>query len=158
VLPLVPVVCVLAGSTRALAVAALVAALVPLWWSIDDTAMLTGHDDRLDAAAWVDRAVPRSDTIAADPSTLPLQGRNVVRLELPGPGRAFDARRSLEALRARGVRWLVVGGSVTDRVLDAADTYPREAAFYRSLASLRPAFAVEADGRRPWLRIYRVYP
>jgi hypothetical protein len=158
VLPLVPVACVLAGATRALAAAALVAALVPLWWSIDDAAALGGHDDRLAAAAWIERAVPRTETIAADPSTLPLQGRKVIRLELPGPGRAFDARRSLGALRARGVRWLVVGGSVTDRVLEAADTYPREAAFYRSLAPLRPAFAVEANGRRPWLRVYRVYP
>jgi len=158
VLPLVPVACVLAGATRALAAAALVAALVPLWWSIDDTAALGRHDDRLDAAAWIERVVPRPETIAADPSTLPLQGRKVIRLELPGPGRAFDARRSLGALRARGVRWLVVGGSVTDRVLEAADTYPREAAFYRSLAPLRPAFAVEANGRRPWLRVYRVYP
>jgi 4-amino-4-deoxy-L-arabinose transferase-like glycosyltransferase len=158
VLPLVPVVCVLAGATRVLAVAALVAALVPLWWSVADTAALTGRDHRLDAAAWVDRVVPRTDAIAADPSTLPLQGRRVVRLELPGPGRPFDARRSLEALRADGVRWLVVGGSVTDRVLDAPDAYPREAAFYRSLASLRPVFAVAAEGRRPWLRVYRVYP
>lgn len=159
VLPLVPVVAVLAGATRPLAVAALVCCVVPLWWSASDTAALTGRDRRLDAAAWIDRTVPRQETIAADPSTLPLPVRHVIRLELPGPARPFDPRRSLAALRARGVRWLVVSGSVTDRVLAAADDYPREARFYRSLERLEPAFAVPESGRgRPWLRIYRVYP
>ena len=110
VLPLVPIACVLAGATRPLAVAALVACLVPLWWSVGDTAALTGRDRRLDAAAWIDRAVPRQETVAADPSTLPLPGRHVIRLELPGPGRPFDPRRSLAALRAQGARWLVVSG------------------------------------------------
>ena len=55
VLPLVPVVCVLAGATRVLAVAALVCCVVPLWWSVADTRALTGRDQRLDAAAWIDR-------------------------------------------------------------------------------------------------------
>jgi hypothetical protein len=127
VLPLVPVVCVLAGATRPLAVAALVCCVVPLWWSAADTRALTG--------------------------------RHVIRLELPGPGRPFDPRRSVAALRAGGARWLVVSGSVTDRVLAAADRYPREAAFYRSLETLTPAFAVGRSGRdRPWLRVYRIYP
>ena len=159
VLPLVPIACVLAGATRSLAVAALVACLVPLWWSVGDTAALTGRDRRLDAAAWIDRAVPRQETVAADPATLPLPGRHVIRLELPGPGRPFDARRSLAALRAQGARWLVVSGAVTDRVLAAADDYPREAGFYRSLETLTPAYAVAASSRgRPWLRVYRIYP
>jgi 4-amino-4-deoxy-L-arabinose transferase-like glycosyltransferase len=159
VLPLVPVVCVLAGATRPLAVAALVCCFVPLWWSVDDTAALTGRDHRLDAAAWIARNVPRGDTIAADPSTLPLPGRRVIRLELPGPGRPFDPRRSLVVLRSQGARWLVVSGSVTDRVLGASDDYPRETRFYRSLESLTPAFAVGPTGRdRPWLRVYRIYP
>jgi len=158
VLPLVPVAAVLAGATRPLAVAALVACLVPLWWSVDDTAALTGRDRRLDAAAWVDRNVSPQDTIAADPSTLPLPGRRVIRLELPGPGRPFDPRRSLATLRARGARWLVVSGSVTDRVLAASGDYPEEARFYRSLETLTPAYAVQASGRgRPWLRVYRIY-
>ena len=159
VLPLVPVACVLAGATRFLAVLALVACVVPLWWSIDDAAALTGRDRRLDAAAWIDANVPPADTIAVDPSTLPLTGRHVVRLELPGPGRPFDRRRSLDVLRSEGVRWLVVGGMVTDRVLAAADDYPREARFYRTLASSTPAFSVPSSGGgRPWLRVYRVYP
>jgi hypothetical protein len=153
------VLAVLAGSSRVLAGAAVVASIVPLWWSIADAATLTGRDNRLDAAAWIDRAVPREDTIAADPSTLPLPKRDVVRLALPGPHRAFDARRDLATLRSAGVRWLVLSGAVTDRVLAAAADYPREARFYRSLERLEPAFAVPASGRsRPWLRVYRVYP
>jgi 4-amino-4-deoxy-L-arabinose transferase-like glycosyltransferase len=159
VLPLVPVLAVLAGRSRPLAVAALVAASVPLWWSIEDARSLTGRDPRLDAAAWIERAIPRGERIAADPSTLPLDGRGIVRLELPGPGRAFDPRRDLIRLRAEGVRWLVVSGVVTDRVLSAASHYPREAGFYRSLEEATPAYETRSEtGRRPrpWLRVYRI--
>ncbi len=161
VLPLVPVLAVLAGRARGLAIAAVVAAVVPLWWSVGDARSLAGRDRRLDAAAWIDRTVPRGDLVAADTSTLPLAGRRVERLALPGPGRPFDPRRSLDMLRRDGVRWLVVGGSVTDRVLAAADRYPREARFYRSLDRLSPAYATAPEhGRRPrpWLRVYRIYP
>jgi 4-amino-4-deoxy-L-arabinose transferase-like glycosyltransferase len=159
VLPLVPVAAVLAGRSRPLAVAGVLAAAVPLWWSVADAAALTGRDHRLDAAAWIGRSVPAGDTIAADPSTLPLAGRKVIRLELPGPHRPFDPRRNLAALRAAGARWLVVGGSVTDRVRAAPADYPRESRFYRSLEALRPAYAVPSSGRgRPWLRVYRIYP
>ncbi len=159
VLPLVPVVAVLASRVPYLALGALVAAFVPLWWSIDDARTLATRDTRLDAAAWVDANVPRADRLAADPSTLPLAGRPVTKLELPGPGRRFDVDRDLARLRARGVHWLVVGGSVTDRVLAAADDYPREARFYRQVARLTPAFAVKGrKGRasRPWLAVYRI--
>jgi 4-amino-4-deoxy-L-arabinose transferase-like glycosyltransferase len=161
VLPLVPVLAVLAGRGRTLAIAAIVAAVVPLWWSVADAGSLTGRDPRLDAAAWIDRTIPKTDLIAADTSTLPLAGRTVERLALPGPGRPFDGRRSLDTLRADGVHWLVVGGSVTDRVLAAADRYPREARFYRSLERLSPAYATpsqQGPRPRPWLRVYRIYP
>lgn len=161
VLPLVPVLAVLAGRGRTLAIAALVAAVVPLWWSVADARSLTGRDPRLDAAAWIDRTIPKTGLIAADTSTLPLAGYAVERLALPGPGRPFDRRRSLATLHAEGVRWLVVGGSVTDRVLAAADRYPREARFYRSLERMSPAYATpsEPESRsRPWLRVYRIYP
>jgi hypothetical protein len=152
---------VLAGRGRALAIAALIAAVVPLWWSVADARSLMGRDPRLAVAAWIDRTIPTADPIAADPSTLPLTGRRVERLALPGPGRPFDRRRSLDALRAAGVRWLIVGGGVTDRVLAAADRYPREARFYRSLERLSPAHATPSEpGRRPrpWLRVYHIYP
>ena len=159
VLPLVPVVAVLAARVPPLAAATLVASAVPLWWAVDDARTLATHDGRLDAAAWVERNVPAGDRLAADPSTLPLTGRPVTRLELPGPGRPLDVDRDLARLRAGGVRWLVVAGSVTDRVLAAADDYPREAGFYREVAELRPAFIVKGrQGRpsRPWLAIYRI--
>jgi 4-amino-4-deoxy-L-arabinose transferase-like glycosyltransferase len=159
VLPLVPVLAVLAGSRNALAVAALAAAVVPLWWSVADARSLTGRDPRLDAAAWIDANVPADDRIAADTSTLPLRGRPVVRLALPGPGRPFDPRRDLAVLRADGVRWVVLGGSVVDRVLEASSHYPREARFYRDVGRMQPAYATRtAPGRRarPWLRVYRL--
>ncbi len=159
VLPLVPVLAVLAGRVRPLAVAALVSAIVPLWWSIEDARSLTGRDPRLDAAAWIDRTIPRDERIAADPSTLPLDRRDVVRLELPGPGRTLDPRRDLARLRAEGVRWLVVSGVVTDRVLAAASHYPSEARFYRSLEEATPAYETKREtGRRarPWIRVYRI--
>jgi 4-amino-4-deoxy-L-arabinose transferase-like glycosyltransferase len=159
VLPLVPVVAVLAGSSRTLAVLAVVASAVPLWWSVADAEALTGRDRRVDAARWIDRMVPAPDAIAADPSTLPLTGHRVIRLELPGPHRAFDPRRSLSTLRADGVRWLVVSGTVADRVLAAAGDYPQEARFYRALEAIAPAYAVPGSSRsRPWLRVYRIYP
>jgi hypothetical protein len=161
VLPLVPVLAVLAGRQRTLAALALVAAVVPLWWSIADAGSLTGRDPRLDAAAWIDRTIPRDERIAADPSSLPLAGRSVLRLRLPGPGRPSDPRRSLDALRADRVHWLVVSGSVVDRVLAASSHYPREARFYGEVERLRPAYATtprKGHRARPWLRVYRIYP
>lgn len=159
VLPLVPLLAVLAGRRAVLVPLALVAATAPLWWSIEDARSLTGREPRLAAAAWIDSTIPRGDRMAADPGTLPLEDRDVVRLELPGPGRPSDPRRRLSSLRADGVRWVVVGGVVTDRVLQAAEHYPRETAFYRSLERLTPAFSTSAEpGRRerPWLRVYRL--
>jgi hypothetical protein len=161
VLPLVPVLAVLAGRRKPLAVAALVAMVVPLWWSVADARSLTGRDPRLDAAAWIDANIPAGQRIAADTSTLPLAGRPVVRFALPGPGRPFDIRRDPAVLRAEGVRWVVLGGSVADRVLAAASHYPREARFYRTLERMHPAYATRAEpGRRPrpWLRVYRIEP
>ena len=89
VLPLVPVLGVLAGSMRKAVPIALVALVVPLAWSVGDARELTRTDTRIRADAWVAAHLPRGDRIAADPSTLPLRGRDVVRLELPGPGRSF---------------------------------------------------------------------
>ena len=161
VLPLVPVLCVLAGRAKWVALAALVAALVPLWWSIDDARALSARDPRLAAAAWIERNVPAGDRIAVDPSTLPPGRPRIVRLELPGPERPFDARRDVSALRRAGFRWLVVGDSVTERVLNAASRYPLEAQFYGSLTAREPAFEARSDsderGRR-WVRVYRIYP
>jgi 4-amino-4-deoxy-L-arabinose transferase-like glycosyltransferase len=160
VLPLVPVLAVLAGSIRVTVPLALALLVVPLLWSIGDARELTRTDTRLRAGAWIAAHVPAGDRIAADPSTLPLAGRDVLRLELPGPGRPPDARRDIGALRRAGVRWVLVSGAVTDRVLAVRDRYPREARFYDRLARGRPpAFAVSPDQpglAGPWVRLYRL--
>ncbi|WP_411277690.1 glycosyltransferase family 39 protein [Gaiella sp.] len=159
-LPLVPVLAVLAGSIRVLVPVALVVLVVPLAWSIGDARELTNTDTRLRADAWVATNIPQADAIAADPSTLPLAGRIVVRLELPGPGRPSDPARDLKRLRAQGVKWVILAGSVTDRVLAAPDRYPQEALFYEQLGhGSEPAFAVSPDEpglAGPWVRVYRI--
>lgn len=160
VLPLVPVLAVLAGSIRVVVPIALVALALPLAWSIGDARELTNTDTRLRADAWVEANIPPGDAIAADPSTLPLTDRKVVRLELPGPERPSDPARDLAKLRARGVKWVILSGSVTDRVLAAPDRYPREALFYEQLGhGGEPAFALSPDEpglAGPWVRIYRL--
>ena len=84
----------------------------------------------------------------------------MVRLELPGPGRPSDPERDLARLRREGVKWVIVSGAVTDRVLAAPDRYPREAAFYEQLGhGPKPAFAVLPDEpglAGPWVRVYRL--
>jgi 4-amino-4-deoxy-L-arabinose transferase-like glycosyltransferase len=159
VLPLVPVLGVLAGRTRALAPLALAALVVPLAWSIGDVRELTRTDTRVAALPRIERLVPAGARVAADPSTPPLAGRDVVRLELPGPGRAFDPRRDVDRLRAEGVEWVLVTGAVTDRVLAARDRYPRESGFYDDLArSAREVLRVEPGGglAGPWVALYRL--
>lgn len=159
VLPLVPVLAVAAGSVRLVAPVFAVLLVVPLVWAIDDTRALRGEDARLRAHAWIAEVVPAGAVVAADPSTLPLEGRDVIRLELPGPGRPFDERRSLPALRAAGVRWVLVSGAVTDRVLARRDLYPREARFYDALARLPAAFAASGEQpglAGPWVRVHRL--
>jgi hypothetical protein len=159
VLPLVPVLAVLAGSIRVTVPLALALLVVPLVWSVGDARELTRTDTRIRAAAWIAGNVPMRDRIAADPSTLPLAGRDVLRLELPGPGRPSDPRRTIAALRRAGVRWVLVSGAVTDRVLAVPNRYPREARFYVRLDHRVPAFAV-SPGKPglagPWVRLYRL--
>jgi hypothetical protein len=160
ILPLVPVLAVLAGSVRLAVPFALVALALPLAWSVGDARELTRTDTRLRADAWVGANIPAGDRVAADPSTLPLTGRRgVVRLELPGPGRPFDPDRDLGRLRRDGVKWVIVSGAVTDRVLAAAGHYPREVRFYERLEKAKPAFAVdpkEPGLAGPWVRVYRL--
>jgi 4-amino-4-deoxy-L-arabinose transferase-like glycosyltransferase len=160
VLPLLPVVAVLAGSVRVVAPIFAVLLVVPLVWSIGDAGALRGEDTRLRADAWIAANVPADDLVAADPSTLPLAGRNLIRLELPGPGRPFDPRRSVDTLKGRGVRWVVLSGDVTDRVRRRPDLYPRETAFYEGLESVAPSlFSASPDEpglAGPWVRVYRL--
>ncbi len=160
VLPLVPVLAVLAGGIRIAAPLALALLVVPAVWSAREAADLTGTDTRLRADAWIAANVQRRERIAADTSTLPLAGRDVLRFQLPGPGRPFDPHRDTAVLRREGVRWVLVTGAVADRVLAARDRYPREARFYESLAAGgRVAFrALPGDPglSGPWVTVYRL--
>jgi 4-amino-4-deoxy-L-arabinose transferase-like glycosyltransferase len=158
VLPLVPALGALAGRIRPLAPVTLLLLVVPLTWSVQDDRELTRTDTRVVADRWIDRHLPRSAAVAVDPSAPPLDGYRLLRLELPGPGRRLDPNRDVARLRDRGVRYVVVTGSVTDRVLAAADRYPREAAFYRRLSREPRVFFRRADGdlAGPWVAVYRL--
>jgi hypothetical protein len=159
VLPLIPALAVLAGRLRSLAPVTLLLLVVPLVWSIQDARELTRTDTRVVAARWIERNLPPDAAIAAEPSTLPLDGHRVVRLALPGPGREFDENRSAARLRGQGVQYVLVSGAVADRVRAARDDYPRDAAFYDELAlEGERAFYVEAGSRRsgPWVAVYHL--
>jgi 4-amino-4-deoxy-L-arabinose transferase-like glycosyltransferase len=158
-LPLVPPLAVLAGRVRLLVPVAAALLVVPLVWSIRDNVDLRRTDTRVEAKEWIERNVPAGTRVAADPSTPPLSGYRLVRLELPGPGRTPDPRRDLERLRLGGVRYAVVTGDVTDRVLAAREHYPREAAFYDSLArEAREVLRIDPGGERggPWVAVFRL--
>jgi 4-amino-4-deoxy-L-arabinose transferase-like glycosyltransferase len=158
VLPLVPPLGALAGRFRPLAPVTLLLLVVPLTWSIRDDKRLTRTDTRVVAHRWVDAHIPRGTHVAADPSTPPFQTLDVLPLALPGPKRAFDPNRNVGRLQHEGVRYVIVTGSVTDRVLAARSSYPREAAFYDSLARMTLVYHLEpGDGRTgPWVSIYRL--
>ena len=162
VLPLVAPLGALAGRLRPLAPLALALLVVPLGWSIRDDARLLREDTRVTARAWIERHLPRGARVAADPSAPPLDGLDglaVTRLELPGPGRATDARRDVERLRASGVRYVVVSGAVADRVRAASERYPHETRFYDELERrTRLLYRREARGglTGPWVAVYRL--
>jgi 4-amino-4-deoxy-L-arabinose transferase-like glycosyltransferase len=157
VLPLVPPFAVLAARFRALAPVTLLLLVVPLAFAVRDDSRLTRTDTRIVAERWLAQHAAPNLAVAADPSTPRLEGRRVIALQLPGPGRRFDHRRNVEELRRLGVRYVFVTGAVTDRVLRASDRYPREAAFYRSLprrAALVFALSPRDAFSGPWVRIY----
>ncbi len=157
VLPLIPVVGVLAGRIPWSAPVALVLLIVPLAWSIGDARGLTRTDTRVVAIPQLVRALPSAANVATDPSSPPL-GRPVLDLQLPGPGRPTDLNRDLARLRARGVDYVLVTGTVTDRVLRARDHYPLESRFYDALSRLHPVVDVESGHglAGPWVRLYRI--
>jgi 4-amino-4-deoxy-L-arabinose transferase-like glycosyltransferase len=159
VLPLVPALGALAGRLRALAPVTLLLLVVPLTWSIRDARELTRTDTRVIAHRWVERHIPTGTHIAADPSTPSFESLDVLNLRLPGPNREFDQNRNVQRLRRLGIRFVVVTGAVTDRVLAARSSYPREARFYADLRTdTRRVFFLEPDGDRggPWVAIYRL--
>lgn len=157
ILPLVPVLGVLAGRVRLAVPVALALLVVPLVWSIGDARTLTRTDTRAVALPRIERALPARALVAVDPSAPPL-GRRVLDLQLPGPGRATDPNRDLARLRETGVEYVLVTGSVTDRVLRTRSHYPFESRFYDSLARLAPVVDVEPGHglAGPWIRLYKI--
>jgi hypothetical protein len=158
VLPLVPVLGALAGSLRPLVPVTLLLLVVPLTWSIRDTRELTRADTREAAQTWIEEHVSSDARLAADPSAPPFD-REALRLGLPAPWQATDPRRSIAELREQGVDYVVVNGSVADRVADAADDYPAEARFYAELErSANRVYRLEPDGEYagPRVAIYRL--
>jgi 4-amino-4-deoxy-L-arabinose transferase-like glycosyltransferase len=157
-LPLVPVLGTLAGRMRALTPVTLLLLVVPLTWTIRDTAKLTRTDTRVVAHDWIEAKLPHGATIAVDPSTPSLEGFRTIPLRLPGPGRASDPNRDVARLHAQGAQYVLVTGAVTDRVLAARKDYPRESAFYDALARRRPVYRLEpGHGREgPWVALYAI--
>jgi 4-amino-4-deoxy-L-arabinose transferase-like glycosyltransferase len=159
ILPLVPVLGVLAARVRPAVPVALALLVVPLVWSIGDARRLTRTDTRVVALPSIERVISPTEQIAVDPSAPPLP-RRVLDLQLPGPGRPTDPNRDLGRLRALGVEYVLVTGAVTDRVLQARSDYPRESRFYLDLSRLHPVVEVEPGHglTGPWVRLYRIRP
>jgi hypothetical protein len=158
-LVLVPPLATLASRFRALAPVTMLLLVVPLTWSIRDTKELTRTDTRVVAARWVERHIAPGTNVAADPSTPPFAGLDILPLRLPGPGRASDPNRDLAVLRREGIRVVVVTGAIADRVRAAREDYPREVAFYDDLAAQgkRLYYVAKGDGLAgPWVAIYRL--
>jgi 4-amino-4-deoxy-L-arabinose transferase-like glycosyltransferase len=157
-LPLVPVLGVLAGRLRALVPVTLLLLIVPLTWSIQHDITLTKTDTRVVAARWIERHVPPSAGLAAESST-PLLKRQILPLLLPGPGRPSDPNRDVARLRRQGIRYVVVTGAVADRVLAAREHYPREVRFYDQLQrqAKRLYYVRRGHGLAgPWVAVYRL--
>jgi hypothetical protein len=158
VLPLVPVLGALAGSLGALVPVTAVLLVVPLTWSIRDARDLTGRDTREAAQDWIERHVPTTAQLAADPSAPPFD-RGALRLELPAPWQEPDRRRDVAELRRRGVDYVVVTGATADRVAEAAEDYPVEARFYAELErSGERVYRRDPGGdyAGPWVAVYRL--
>jgi 4-amino-4-deoxy-L-arabinose transferase-like glycosyltransferase len=159
VLPLVPVLGVLAGRLRAVAPVTLLLLVVPFTWSVRDTAELRKPDTREVALERVVREVG-DGPLALDPG-LPAAPIELVRLELPARWRTPDPRRDLQRLRAADVEathvW--VNGSVVDRVRAARDEYPAENRFYDALdRQARLVFRLDPDEDYggPWTALYEL--
>jgi 4-amino-4-deoxy-L-arabinose transferase-like glycosyltransferase len=159
VLPLVPPLGVLAGRLRTLAPVTLLLLAIPLTWSIRKDIELARTDTRIAAHDWIERHLPAGARVAADSSTPPLEGFDVLPLALPGPKRPFDPNRNVARLRGEGIRYALVTGAIADRVLAARDRYPREARFYDELRAHEKRLYYVSAGHGlsgPWVAVYRV--
>jgi 4-amino-4-deoxy-L-arabinose transferase-like glycosyltransferase len=154
VLPLIPVLGVLAGRFRQFAPVTLLLLIVPFTWTVRDTRELTKTDTRAAAVARVERAVG-SKPLAEDPG-LPRVAGDVAALGLPTRW-SHDPRRSFSRLPAGSFVW--VNGDVADRVRNARDVYPQENAFYDALEHrARLVLRLEPGDRLagPWVALYQL--
>jgi hypothetical protein len=161
ILPLVPPLGALAGRFRVLAPVTLLLLVVPLVWSIRNDSRLTKTDTRIVAHTWIEQHLPHGAKVAAESSTPPLEGFDVLPLQLPGPGRTPDPNRSVAHLDSQGIRYVLVTGAVADRVLAARADYPVETRFYEDLAhDTRRVYYVAPGGSLagPWVAVYRLNP
>jgi 4-amino-4-deoxy-L-arabinose transferase-like glycosyltransferase len=160
VLPLVPPLAALAGRFRALAPVTLLLLVIPLTWTIRADQRLTKTDTRVVARTWVERHVRPATRIALDPSLPPFLGFRIVKLDLPLPQEDHpDRDRNVARLRNHDVRYVIVTGAVSDRVLAAREDYPFESRFYERVKRLKRVFYVRKgqDGLNgPWVAVYRL--
>jgi Glycosyltransferase family 87 len=159
VLPLVPVLGVLAGRLRGIAPVTLLLLVVPFVWSVRDTGELRKTDAREAALERVSRAVGDRPLVVDPGLPRPEPPVELVRLELPARWRAPDPLRSLAALRAADVRFVWVNGSVVDRVRAASDEYPAENRFYDALdRNARLVLRVDPNDTYagPWTALYEL--
>jgi hypothetical protein len=157
VLPLIPALAVLAARYVPLAAVLLLLLVVPLTWTIQSDRELVKTDTRMVAAR---EYFPLRDAggLALDPS-LPVPERGLLfELALPAPWAEPDPLRDLNHLRAQGVRIVVLTGAIEDRVLEAPDRYPREAAFLADVRRTRLLFRIDPNRELagPWVEAYAV--
>lgn len=159
VLPVIPALGALAGRLRALAPVTLLLLTIPLVWSIRETRPLVRTDTRVVAHDWMNRNLTPGVLVAADPSTAAPADVRVLRLALPGPGRAPDPDRNLARLRHLNVGYVLVTGAVADRVLAERSRYPAESRFYDALArGGHRRFYRQGVGKLagPWVAVYEL--
>ena len=160
VLPLVPVLGVLAGRFRSFAPVTLLLLVVPFTWTVRDTEKLTKDDTRVVSLPRVEQTVRASalrgasGALTIDPGLPRPRLEAVVRVAFPEPWADFDRRRRLDL---PGFVW--VNGSIVDRVRAAAEVYPEEVAYYDALErDARLIFATEPGDSLsgPWVALYQL--
>jgi hypothetical protein len=157
-------------SRRWPAVLAGAAAAACVVWPAVKSAVITAaiaDDTRVQAAAWMDRHLPRGSRLALDDSYYsprPSAGRfELLRFEIVPP-RLYD--QSPASLRARGVQYLVLNNFRSDRFaladpsaesLRALERYRDLGSSCRVLQEFRPALPLQSYGfHNPVIRICRL--
>jgi hypothetical protein len=160
VLPLVPVLGVLAGRLRAIAPVTLLLLVVPFVWSVRDTGELRKTDTRIVALERLQRELS-GGVVVIDPGLPNPFALDIVRLELPAPWREPDQHRSIARLQRVDLlaTHVWVNGSIVDRVRAARDDYSAENRFYDALDDrARLVFRIEPGDELagPWTALYEL--